>query len=247
MPLIEEFLAILVRLKPGLLLDDISQHFQTSPSHFSRMFTTLLYLELKLLNPWPSQEHVAKHTPQQLMKYHNTRVIIDCTEVLIERKLVEKVRLAPLSEAVIPVRVDQGQANYRKRQRYWSSPGCQQLQPGDAVWSYNPQRRKGLTPKLQRPWQGPYTIIKRINDVVYRIKLGPTTKPKIVHRNRLWTYTGANTPTWFRATEEAANSSPPATTGTPAESAADYPTADRAPAQPRRSSRFRRPPDRYGV
>ena len=28
-------------------------------------------------------------------------------------KLVEKVRLAPLSEAVIPVRVDQGQANYR--------------------------------------------------------------------------------------------------------------------------------------
>ena len=132
------------------------------------------------------------------------------------------------------------------RQRYGSSPGCQQLQPGDAVWLYNPQRRKGLTPKLQRPWQGPYTIIKRINNVVYRIKLGPTTKPKVVHRNRLWKYTGANTPTWFRATEEAVNSSPPTTTGTPAESAADYPTADRAPAQPQRSSRFRRPPDRYG-
>ena len=135
MPLIEEFVAILVRLKLGLLLDDISQRFQTSLSHFSCMFTTLLYLEIKLLNPWPSQEQVARHTPQQLMKYRNTCVIIDCTEVLIERKLVEKVRLAPLSEAVIPVRVDQGQANYRMRQKYWSSPGCQQLRPGDAVWS----------------------------------------------------------------------------------------------------------------
>ena len=31
----------------------------------------------------------------------------------------------------------------------------QQLQQGDAVWFHNPQRKKGLTPKLQRPWQGP--------------------------------------------------------------------------------------------
>ena len=79
MSLTEEFFAVLVRLKLGLLLDDISQRFQMSPSHFSHMFTiwiSLLYLELKLLNPWPSQEQVARHTPQQLMKYRNTRVII---------------------------------------------------------------------------------------------------------------------------------------------------------------------------
>ena len=92
----------------------------------------------------------------------------------------------------------------RMRQKYGSSPGCHQLHPGDAAWLHNPQRKQGLTPKLQRPWQGPYTIIKRINDLVYRIKLGPTTKPKVVHRNRLWAYTGANAPTWFEATERAA-------------------------------------------
>lgn len=88
MPLIEEFFAVLVRLKLGLLLDDISQRFQMSSSHSSCMFITwisLLYLELKLLNPWPSRDQVARHTPQQFMKYPNTRVIIDCTEVFIER------------------------------------------------------------------------------------------------------------------------------------------------------------------
>ena len=44
------------------------------------------------------------------------------------------------------------------------------VQQGDAIWFHNPQRKQGLTPKLQRSWQGPYIIItKKINDLVYRI------------------------------------------------------------------------------
>jgi len=38
---------------------------------------------------------------------------------------------------------------------------------------------------LQLPWQGPHIVIKQINDWVYRILLGPKTKPKVVHRNQL--------------------------------------------------------------
>ena len=45
--------------------------------------------------------------------------------------------------------------------------------------------------------QGPYVVIKCINDLVYSIQLGPKTKPKVVHRNRLWHYSGHNLPTWF--------------------------------------------------
>ena len=71
----------------------------------------------------------------------------------------------------------------------------QPLEAGEAVWLYNPQRKKGLTPKMQRPWQGPYIITKRINDLVYRIPLGPRAKPKVVHRNQLWRYSGMNAPT----------------------------------------------------
>jgi len=59
----------------------------------------------------------------------------------------------------------------------------QQLQVGDPVWLHNPQTKKGLSPKLSSPWQGPFTVTKRINDLVYRVQLRPNTKPKVVHRN----------------------------------------------------------------
>ena len=65
---------------------------------------------------------------------------------------------------------------------------------------HNRQRMKGLSPKLQRPWEGPYIVTKVINDSVYRIQLGAKAKPKVVHRNRLWNYSGSNVPTWYRRT-----------------------------------------------
>jgi hypothetical protein len=44
-----------------------------------------------------------------------------------------------------------------------------ELEEGDVVWLHNSQRKKGISPKLSRPWQGPYTVIKKINNLVYRI------------------------------------------------------------------------------
>uniref|UniRef100_A0A2C9LGT8 Integrase p58-like C-terminal domain-containing protein n=1 Tax=Biomphalaria glabrata TaxID=6526 RepID=A0A2C9LGT8_BIOGL len=58
----------------------------------------------------------------------------------------------------------------------------------DLVWLYNTKRRKGRSPKLQKNWEGPYRIVKRINDVVYRIQRGPRTKCKVVHVDRLYRY-----------------------------------------------------------
>ncbi|KAJ8955269.1 hypothetical protein NQ318_000297, partial [Aromia moschata] len=71
------------------------------------------------------------------------------------------------------------------------------FKPGDAVWLYAPKRTKGKSPKLQSNWEGPYTIIKKINDLVYRIQLSPRSKPKVVHLERLARYTGHNPPDWF--------------------------------------------------
>ena len=89
----------------------------------------------------------------------------------------------------------------RMKQRYDLSLRCPQLKTGNVVWLYNPQRKKGLSPKLQRPWQGPYTVTKRINDLVYRIQLRASTKPKVVHRNRLWLYSGDDPPSWFQESQ----------------------------------------------
>jgi len=89
----------------------------------------------------------------------------------------------------------------RMKQQYDLSLRCPQLTTGNVVWLYNPQRKKGLSPKLQRPWQGPYTVTKRINDLVYRIQLRASTKPKVVHRNRLWLYSGDDPPSWFQESQ----------------------------------------------
>ncbi|GFV89409.1 retrovirus-related Pol polyprotein from transposon 412 [Trichonephila clavipes] len=56
----------------------------------------------------------------------------------------------------------------KMKTRYDTKATGHQFKEGDKVWFYNPTRRKGLSPKLQSHWDGPYTILK-INDVVIRI------------------------------------------------------------------------------
>lgn len=50
---------------------------------------------------------------------------------------------------------------------------------GDAVWYYAHNVSKLGSPKLQCHWVGPYTVIKRINEVIYKIKKAPW-RPKVV-------------------------------------------------------------------
>ena len=73
------------------------------------------------------------------------------------------------------------------------------FEAGDAVWLHNPQRRPHHSPKLMRAWEGPYTVIKAINDVVYHIQLTPQSKPKLIHHNLLWEYTDDSKPSWFKS------------------------------------------------
>lgn len=58
---------------------------------------------------------------------------------------------------------------------------------GDQVKIFNPSRKLGKTDKFLLKWHGPYTIIKRHNDVNYVIKFGnhPTAKTDVVHVSRI--------------------------------------------------------------
>jgi hypothetical protein len=56
---------------------------------------------------------------------------------------------------------------------------------GQSVWLYNPQRKKGRTPKLDKPWDGPYAIVKVLGDVLCEIKLSRRGKSRIVHVDKL--------------------------------------------------------------
>ena len=51
-----------------------------------------------------------------------------------------------------------------------------------------PPKRNACWPKFSTDWEGPYTVVMRINDVVYRIQRGPKRKMKIVHLGCLMKY-----------------------------------------------------------
>lgn len=59
------------------------------------------------------------------------------------------------------------------------------FEPGHKVWLYNPRRFQGKAPKLQSPWEGPWTVVKKIGDVVYSIQKSSKGKGKVVHADRL--------------------------------------------------------------
>lgn len=75
---------MLMRLKAGLLVQDLADRFGISTSLVSRICITwinLLYHELKDLFPFPTQELVCKNMPKEFAQYATTRIILDCTEI----------------------------------------------------------------------------------------------------------------------------------------------------------------------
>ena len=83
-----EFLATLLKLRLGLLNQDIADRFGVSEPTFSRMFIrwiNVMYNDLMRLFPWPSKELIRRRMPLQFSRFPSTRIIIDCTEIFIQR------------------------------------------------------------------------------------------------------------------------------------------------------------------
>ena len=57
-------------------------------------------------------------------------------------------------------------ATGRMKTRYDLRDNSVGFQAGDLVWLYNPRRRNGCCQKLSSDWEGPYTVVTRINNVV---------------------------------------------------------------------------------
>ena len=86
--LIDEFFMVLMRLRLGLLLEDLSDRFNISTSTCSAIFNQWIdYLdtELEFLVMWPSREIIDNTMPRSFCdKYPKCRVIVDCTEIRTE-------------------------------------------------------------------------------------------------------------------------------------------------------------------
>jgi len=61
----------------------------------------------------------------------------------------------------------------------------------DAVWLYQPRRKKGLSSKLTPVWEAPYNVVKRLNDVLEAALVRALKgKMKFVHLDKLKKYQG---------------------------------------------------------
>lgn len=91
------------------------------------------------------------------------------------------------------IRVNLKLMSNKMKARYDMRVNCEGFAEGQLVLLYNPKRRRGQCMKLQSNWEGPYMVIKRINDVIYRIRncSSPRSKMKVVHLARLAKYTGS--------------------------------------------------------
>ena len=62
------------------------------------------------------------------------------------------------------------------------------------MWLHCPAVPGGHSPKLHRPWRGPYTVVKVLGKATYRIRSDSSPhKRLVVHSNRLKPYHGSQT------------------------------------------------------
>ena len=85
---IDQFFLTLVRLRLGLLEQDLAHRFNVSIATISRICVTwikFLNQQFRPLITWPSRELIDAHMPTQFKEFcPTTRVILDCTEIFTE-------------------------------------------------------------------------------------------------------------------------------------------------------------------
>ncbi|GFR69816.1 THAP domain-containing protein 4 [Elysia marginata] len=78
----------MLRLRMGLMVQDLAFRFQNSCGLVSQIFTTwvkLLCKEFKFLVLWPSKADIRQSLPESFKRYYpKTRALIDCAEVFME-------------------------------------------------------------------------------------------------------------------------------------------------------------------
>ena len=91
----------------------------------------------------------------------------------------------------------------RMKKRYDGHVKTACFKAGDLVWYYVLRGKRGLNKKWMLCNNGPYKVIRSINDVNKVVQLTPSAKPLIVHIDRLQHYTGEVPACWSDSTPAA--------------------------------------------
>uniref|UniRef100_A0A8C6M8I5 Integrase catalytic domain-containing protein n=1 Tax=Nothobranchius furzeri TaxID=105023 RepID=A0A8C6M8I5_NOTFU len=90
-----------------------------------------------------------------------------------------------LTSVVEAVKRHQSRAAAQQKRAYDFRATCQFYSEGELVWVRNKLRRRGVCPKLQRRYKGPFRVLERLTDVLYRLIPVEGGPEKVIHFNRL--------------------------------------------------------------
>ncbi|KAL1254314.1 hypothetical protein QQF64_016543 [Cirrhinus molitorella] len=79
-------------------------------------------------------------------------------------------------------------AGARQKRAYDARAHGPTFTPGDKVWVFCPQRKRGLSPKLTHHWQGPGEVLNKISEVVFRVYMPGGGRRVVLHKDRLAPY-----------------------------------------------------------
>lgn len=127
--------------------------------------------------------------PLDIMYSNSEEEEVEACEYVVELK-------ERLNTAYESARTEIAKRHRRQKRLYDQRKHGKPYEPGDFVWLYNPVRKKGITTKLSCNWYGPFKVIKRLSDTIYRIQKNKKAVPRVVHYDRLKLYRGDNTASW---------------------------------------------------
>lgn len=96
-----------------------------------------------------------------------------------------------LSTVVEAVKRHQARASEQQKKSYDFRANFQYYTEGELVWVRNKARKRGLCPKLQRKFKGPFRVGERVTDVLYRLLPVEGGPECVVHFNRLKPFTSS--------------------------------------------------------
>ncbi|KAI7809323.1 hypothetical protein IRJ41_005269 [Triplophysa rosa] len=88
------------------------------------------------------------------------------------------------------------QAHQVARQNLHSAQTQKSYQVGDLVLVRVSSRKKGYSPKLQVPWQGPFVVTACLGPVLYQVR--DRRNEKVLHHDRLQPYLSDHVPVWMQ-------------------------------------------------
>jgi hypothetical protein len=91
-----------------------------------------------------------------------------------------------------------GDAAVRRKTNYDAKSNLIRYKRGSMVWFLSDNNQLHITPKLRSPYEGPFLVLKRVNDLDYIVQVNANGKRKVINHNRLKPYQGDQDLTWAK-------------------------------------------------